>query len=186
MLRFVRSPIDGEVVADLRCELPGRGVWIGNRRKLVSEAVARKLFARGFREACNVPPDLDTRVADRLVQAALTYLSLARKAGEAVTGFEKVDVLIAGGRVQVLIGASDGSEDGRSKLKQRLAAHESDAAVIEMFTSDQLGLAFGRTNVIHAAVTIGGLAGKFVMAARRAAEYCASVGESALEYEEKA
>ena len=38
--------MDGEVIPDLRQELPGRGVWVGNNRGLVQEAVKRNLFAR--------------------------------------------------------------------------------------------------------------------------------------------
>lgn len=186
LLRFARVPTDGEVIPDLRQELPGRGVWVGNSRELVQEAVKRNLFARGFREDCKVPPDLDLRVGDRLDELALGYLSLAKKAGQAVTGFEKVETVVSAGRLAVLIAASDGSADGRGKLKQRLRATGLEAPVIEFFSSGQLGLALGRTNVIHAAMTSGGLARKFVIAAHRAQKYRGSVDQTVLEYEEKA
>ena len=186
LLRFARAPLDGEVIPDLRHELPGRGVWIGNSRDLVSQAMKRNMFARGFRDACVVPEDLDQRIEDRLDELALGYLSLAKKAGQAVHGFEKVETLISTGRLAVLIGASDGSADGRDKLKQRLRATGTEAPVIEFFPSGQLGLALGRTNVIHAAMTSGGLAGKFVIAAHRAHKYRGSDDGAALEYEEKA
>ncbi|NNE22285.1 MAG: RNA-binding protein [Rhizobiales bacterium] len=186
LLRFARAPLDGQVIADLRLELPGRGVWIGNNRRLVSQAIKRNMFARGFREACKVPEGLDQRIEDRLDELALGYLSLAKKAGQAVHGFEKVETLISTGRLAVLIGACDGSADGRGKLKQRMRATGTEAPVIEFFSSGQLGLALGRTNVIHAAITSGGLARKFVIAANRAQKYRGSQDGAALEYEEKA
>ena len=186
LLRFARAPLDGQVIADLRLELPGRGVWVGNDRGLVSQAIKRNMFTRGFREACKVPEDLDQRIEDRLDELALGYLSLAKKAGQAVHGFEKVETLISTGRLAVLIGASDGSADGRGKLKQRMRATGTEAPVIEFFSSGQLGLALGRTNVIHAAITSGGLARKFVIAANRAQKYRGSQDGAALEYEEKA
>lgn len=186
LIRFARAPSDGQVIADLRLELPGRGVWVGNNRGLVSQAIKRNMFARGFREACKVPEDLDQRIEDRLDELALGYLSLAKKAGQAVHGFEKVETVISTGRLAVLIGASDGSADGRGKLKQRLRATGTEAPVVEIFSSGQLGLALGRINVIHAAMTSGGLARKFVIAAHRAQKYRGSEEGVALEYEEKA
>ncbi len=186
LIRFARSPFDGEVIADLRHELPGRGVWVGNSRDLVCEAIKRNIFARGFRQPCKVPADLDQRIEDQLDELALGYLSLAKKAGQAVAGFEKVETLIGSGRIAVLIGACDGADDGRNKLKQRLRAADLDVPVIEFFSSGQLGLALGRTNVIHAAVTAGGLAEKFVTAADRARNYRGSAVQAALEFEEQA
>ena len=44
LIRFVRSP-DGVVVPDLARKLPGRGVWVSLDRRLLDQAVARKLFA---------------------------------------------------------------------------------------------------------------------------------------------
>jgi predicted RNA-binding protein YlxR (DUF448 family) len=186
MVRFVRSPLDGEVIADIRHKLPGRGVWVTGNAETVAEAVRKKAFARGFRQPCKVSDDLAIEVAERLDEHALGYLSLARKAGQAVQGFEKVDGLIAAGRIAVLIGAADGSEDGRNKLKQRLRSNELDVPVIEFFASGQLGLALGRTNVIHAAISTGGLAGKFVTAANRAGQFRGLAAAAAMEYEENA
>ena len=44
MIRFVIGP-DG-VVPDLKRKLPGRGIWITATRAALSDAVARKVFAR--------------------------------------------------------------------------------------------------------------------------------------------
>jgi predicted RNA-binding protein YlxR (DUF448 family) len=52
MIRFVIGP-DG-VVPDLKRRLPGRGLWITASRKALTDAVARKVFARGFRREVRV------------------------------------------------------------------------------------------------------------------------------------
>ena len=186
LIRFVREPDSGQVVPDLARSLPGRGVWVTNAQSCIADAVKRKLFARAFRDVCQVDPDLASTVGRLLEQAAMRILSLARKAGQALNGFEKVDGAIQGGGVRVLLGASNGSLDGRNKLKQRLRAYECTATVIEIFDSEQLSLALGRTNVIHAALTHGGLADKFLSAAQRVHDFRELNDDAARRIEEKA
>ncbi len=170
LMRFVRSP-DGEVVPDVKHKLPGRGVWVSRCHEAVSDAQKRRLFDRGFKAQCRIDGDLAALTGRRLEDEALGYLALANKAGLVVQGFEKVDSAIRAGKLAVLIAAADGAEDGRNKLKQRLRACEGEAVLIENFASDQLSLALGRTNVIHAGVAGGGLQRKFAEAARIVAAY---------------
>ena len=161
LLRFVRAP-DGTVVFDLKGSLPGRGAWLVPEREVLEEAVQRNAFARAFRARTKVSPDLPQQVAQQLREAALTTLSLARRAGEAVAGFEKVRELLRKGEAGVLIAAVDGARDGREKLLRLAHAVKPDMPVVGIFDSTQLGLAFGRERVIHAAMKPGGLARKFL------------------------
>jgi len=56
-------------------------------------------------------------VERQLVRRVIDLIALARKAGLAVCGFEKVKGWVAGGeRVRALLQASDGSERGKTKL----------------------------------------------------------------------
>src|SRR3984957_19207439 len=48
LIRFVVAP-SGEVVADLKRKLPGRGLWISASRQTVAEAVRRHQFGKGFK-----------------------------------------------------------------------------------------------------------------------------------------
>jgi hypothetical protein len=148
--------------------LPGRGVWVGLNRGRVAEAVRRKAFSRGFGEAAEASSDLPDQVALQLRKSALSYLSLAKKAGEAVTGNAKVEAMLLGGRARLLLHAREAAENGRRKLDQMAG---SDVAAINLFASDELDLALGRANVIHAAVARGGLAEKLLLAARRLEAY---------------
>src|ERR1700710_3313662 len=55
LIRFVVSP-QGEVVADLKRKLPGRGLWVSASRQAVAEAVRRNQFSRGFRRDVRAAP----------------------------------------------------------------------------------------------------------------------------------
>ena len=170
LLRFVCGP-DGQVVPDIACRLPGRGLWVGTGHKLVGDAVARKCFARGLGGKCQVPDGLADMVDGLLASSALGYLSLANKAGLAVTGYEKVLAGISTGRIEVLIAACDGARDGREKLLRKARTQIAEPALAEIFTSAQLGLALGRENVIHAGLAHGALAEKFVAATGKLSAY---------------
>jgi predicted RNA-binding protein YlxR (DUF448 family) len=172
LVRFVCGP-DGAVVPDIRCELPGRGVWVEARLALVADAVKRRLFGRNLGEGCRATEELPGQVADLLRRAALGYLALANKAGLAVAGFEKVAAGIARGRVAVLLEAADGAEDGRRKLAGKLRSSGQSAEIVRSFDSAALDLALGRPHVIHAALAAGGLTGKFVAATRKFEAYIA-------------
>jgi predicted RNA-binding protein YlxR (DUF448 family) len=163
LIRFVRSP-DGLAVPDLARKLPGRGVWVSLDRKMLAEVVRKKLFSRGFAAQTTMPPDLPDMVQKQLRQQALSLLSLAKKAGEAVSGFMKVEEMLGRGRAKLLLHGTDASLDGCRKL-DKLAAPEVRRIVV--FERRELDLAFARPNVVHAAVAKGGLAGKLSAAVRR-------------------
>jgi predicted RNA-binding protein YlxR (DUF448 family) len=162
MIRFVVGP-DGEVLADLKRKLPGRGVWITATRKAVAEAVKRNVFRRGFRQDVKVPADFVERLEDRLRRHALDALSIAHKAGRVVQGFAKVEAAMTAGPGVAVIHAAEAASDGMRKLAQagaRARATRRDPeneafAEIRGFTSAQLDLALGRSNVVHAALLAG-------------------------------
>jgi uncharacterized protein len=163
LIRFARSP-DGVVVPDLGTKLPGRGVWVTCSAKTVGEAVKKQAFARGFEEACSVPEGLVEQVGVLLRKQAVSHLALARKAGVAVQGFTKVEEAMRKSRIRVLLHAQVAGADGVSKL-DRLSGP--DTVISNSFLPDEMDLAFGRPNVIHAAVTAGGLADRLVVQLQR-------------------
>jgi predicted RNA-binding protein YlxR (DUF448 family) len=172
LIRFVLSPTD-EIVPDLKERLPGRGVWVTADHAIVAEAAKRNVFARALKAPAKVPPGLSGQVDRLLVEAALGALALANKAGEVVFGAAKVEEAIAKAKVAALIHASDAAEDGCRKLdgRFRAAAKGETPAPIRLFSADELGLASGKTNVIHAALIQGGAAAKFLASASRAERY---------------
>ncbi len=175
LLRFVVSP-ERELVPDIKGVLPGRGIWVSASREAVLKAIKGKLFARAARAAVIVDDDLPERIDALLCARALSTLSLARKAGAAVAGFEKVAQAIGKNSVLVLVTASDASPTSNRKLVQKLRLtgidREHNAAVsVNQFTANQLGIAFGVQNVVHAGVLNSGIGGTFAAASRRCAHY---------------
>jgi len=169
MIRFVVSP-DGTVVPDLRRKLPGRGLWITATRPALRSALVRKAFAKGFTREVRVAADL-VEATERLIErAALDGLAMAHKAGLAALGFTKVEAALAQDRAVGLIHASDAAADGVRKLDAALRQRTKGAAetiVIGAFTAAQLSLAFGRPNVIHAALLAGPESKTFLMRTAR-------------------
>jgi predicted RNA-binding protein YlxR (DUF448 family) len=172
LIRFVLDP-DGAVVPDIKEKLPGRGVWLTAAHDTVAEALKRNAFARAFKQDAKTPQALDAKVEELLVEAAISALSLANKAGEAVFGNAKVEEAIAKGRVLALLHAREAAEDGCRKLDAKLRGKTGGRSVptVRVFTVDELGLASGRTNVIHAALIQGGAALKVLAAASRLERY---------------
>ncbi|SEQ50981.1 hypothetical protein SAMN05216548_10580 [Faunimonas pinastri] len=177
LIRFVPAP-DGTVVADLRRRLPGRGVWVSLDRERVAEAVRKNLFARSLKAAVKAPAELPDQVEARLRELALGRFGLARKAGAVVAGFSKVEAAIARDQLAGLVTASDGADDGRRKieaaLRRRFASSETPVPrpqLIRIFATEELGLALGRPNVIHAAVLHSPAGRSFVDASIRLRRY---------------
>jgi predicted RNA-binding protein YlxR (DUF448 family) len=177
LIRFVRAP-DGTVVPDLKRRLPGRGVWVTAERSVLAEAIKRKAFARGFKAPVTVAPDLADGVERLLQTAALDMLSMANKAGRVVTGFAKVEAVLARNDAVAVIHARDGGDDGKRKLGQsaRRATDGAGVPVVEMFASTQMDLALGRQNVIHAALLAGPVSNAFLARAQELARYRAEAG----------
>lgn len=151
MIRFVTGP-DGQIVPDLLGKLPGRGIWVTAKRAALEKAAAKNLFARAAKQPVQVPDGLADFVEAQLALRVTNLISLARKGGGAVCGYEKVKDWLQKEEASVLIQASDGSERGKSKLSTPYGGD-----FIGWLTADELGRAFGRQTVIHAALGDGGL-----------------------------
>lgn len=177
MVRFVVGP-GATIVPDIRRRLPGRGVWVMACEATVAEAVRKGAFPRGFKAKVVVDPTLASLVGDLLVRDALQSLAMANKAGAVTTGFAKVEAAIGAGRVAAVLHASDASEDGVRKLdavqRREGQRHAGGAPAIKLFASQQLDLALGRTNVIHASLAVGPAGHAFLKRCQRAVTYRAA------------
>jgi uncharacterized protein len=164
LIRFVVAPT-GEVIPDLKRKLPGRGLWVSASRQAVAEAVRRNQFSKGFRREVRAAPTLAADTETLLVRSALDALAMAAKAGHVVSGFSKVEEALrqrqAQNLIKALIHASDGAADGIRKLdavvRQNAAINDESHPfpVVTALTSEQLDLALGRSNVVHAALLAG-------------------------------
>jgi uncharacterized protein len=174
MLRFALGP-DGAVVPDIRRKLPGRGVWTELSFRTVSRAAAKQAFSRAFRTKAEAPVALADTVGALLERDALQSLAIANKAGLVVTGAFKVDSAIEAEDIVALIQASDGAADGAAKrvhaLRAKLGQNADAIQRVNIFSSRQLDLALGRSNVIHAALKHGAASSAFLAGADRLCRY---------------
>jgi predicted RNA-binding protein YlxR (DUF448 family) len=153
LIRFVAGP-DGEIVPDLAGRLPGRGIWVSADAAVLARAAGKGHFARAAKAQVRVPPDLAERVEALLAMRVVELLALARKAGRAVAGLEKTKAALVSGEAALLLQAADGSVRERGQLRPP----EGENTLVSCLFAHELGLAFARDRVIHAAVLAGGLA----------------------------
>jgi hypothetical protein len=138
-------------------------MYVCSDRAAITKAASKGLFARAARQSVTTPDALAEMVESLLLRRVLDLIGLARKAGEAVMGYEKVKEWLMKGQARVLIQASDGSERGKAKLRPP----EGDNTFVGCLTTQEMGLAFGREHAIHGALGAGGLAKRVVEEAAR-------------------
>ncbi len=179
MIRFVVSP-DQMLVADIRCKLPGRGMWVTADRTCLQTAVEKSLFAKAARNKVDVPENIAEIIRDQLYRRCLDMVGMAQRAGQIVYGLEKVNDAVGRGCAGILLHASDGGENSRKelrKLQRKLAGSDAEMnsaslknndPVISAFTGQEIAAALGRDGVIvHAFVLKGGLASKLSAETKR-------------------
>ncbi|WP_375627645.1 MULTISPECIES: RNA-binding protein [unclassified Bartonella] len=155
LIRFVIGP-NNQIVPDLKANLPGRGVWISAHHAVIEKAIKQKAFHRNFKTDVEVAPNLVHIVDTLLLKAALSSLSMARKAGAIVMGATKVDAAIRSGKVILVLHAKETTEDGKRKIAQAIHSIQQQTnrtiKTISLFTSDEMRVAFGSNPVMHAAL----------------------------------
>jgi uncharacterized protein len=154
MIRFVIGP-DRSVVPDLAARLPGRGIWLSAKVDVLETARAKGGFARAARGPVTVPADLAGIVHTGLLRRITELLGLARRAGQAIAGFEKAQSVARAGRAGLLVQAADGSVEECARFRSGMP---DGLRVIAPLDGAALGAVFGRDRVVHVAVTPGRLA----------------------------
>jgi len=152
MLRFVLSP-GRQLVPDLAGRLPGRGMWLSARADVLERAQARGAFSKAAKGLVIPPPDLRARIEQGLRARLRDHVGLARRAGQAVCGFQQVREWLQSGRAGLLVEAADGSAAERRRLQ---GGH--DTPVVDLLTAEELGAVFGRDHAVHVAIASGRIA----------------------------
>ena len=161
LIRLALGP-DGQVAPDVRARAPGRGAWIGVDRSALDAAQAkgklRGALARAFKTGeLAIPEDLGERIEAALRQAALDRLGLEARAGNLITGSDRIEEAARKGQVAYLVHAADAAEEGRRKLDQawRIGSDEEGSGrqgLVFPLGRAILSLALGRENVVHVAI----------------------------------
>jgi predicted RNA-binding protein YlxR (DUF448 family) len=182
LIRFVADP-DGNIVPDIARKLPGRGIWVTCHKEAVISALEKQAFSRSLRCKVNVPADLPERLDALLIKRALGLLSICNKAGLVACGSGKVNSWLEAGANGALVQAADASPDGLAKVARKYraicAATGRRPDEVSLLTIDELSLAMGRANVVHAALSDGTAATNFLAAISRVAKYRAAMFEEA-------
>ena len=177
--RFVRLAIspEGLVLPDPLAKAPGRGAWLGCDRATLEEAMAsRKLrgaLARAFKGAdLTVSDTLPEQVETALVRTLLDRLGLEMRAGHLLLGSDRIAQAARMGGVDLLLHASDASEDGSRKLDQAWRVGRDREGTGEQgirlpLDRAALSVALGRDNVVHLALADGSAAGRVEAALTR-------------------
>ncbi len=160
LIRFVVSP-DGVLVADLTGKLPGRGLYVSCSQLLVAEALSKRLFNKAAGAPVSIPDNFMTNLVAQMQRRVSDALSMARKAGQALTGFEKVNEAVKFGEAVALLHAPDASPDQTRKLR------DLELPTFRDLPREVLSQVLGRENAVHVAVTRGPAAAHFLNEARR-------------------
>ena len=179
LLRFVVTP-DNMIVADVLEKLPGKGIWLGCSKDLLEKTLRDGLLARVTKKPITVPETLLDDAEQMLTNRVISLISLARKSGRAVAGYEKVKDWLSKDLATVLVQSQDGSERGKSKLSTPRSG-----TFIDWIKTSELGLAFGRQTVIHCALASGGITQRVVHEARRLKGLRAANGDPRVAKKEK-
>lgn len=165
MFRFVCGP-DDQLVPDLAGNLDGRGAWVCTDGAAINKAVSRNLFARAFQKPVKVSPTLVADMAAILRQQALQTLGLSRRAGVLTLGHESVITSLRSAserkNLVALILSSDASTETRAEMRAKHANYVPDIPFVTCFGRNELGLALGRANVVHAALAHNGVSRRFL------------------------
>lgn len=144
LLRFTVTP-DGQLVPDFKKKLPGKGVYVVNRKTALQEAIQKGLFAKALKVKVKVDPDLAAIVETILKQQALSAVSLSRKAGELIVGLEKSCEALKKGCVAFLLETSDCGSDGHKKL----VSAAKDLEIFKLFKSEELDKELAKDSTVH-------------------------------------
>lgn len=163
LVRFVVAP-DSTVVPDVAEKLPGRGLWLRAERDIIDRACSTDLFAKASGEKVVPPSDLSDRLEQLLAARCFDLIGLARRAGQAVSGHEKVRGALRGdgerrGDGVALLIASDGPADAAPRMK----ALTRGAVILQTFDGAELGAVFGRERVVYAVIGRGHFADRLVV-----------------------
>ncbi|MEY2882954.1 MAG: hypothetical protein RL490_678 [Pseudomonadota bacterium] len=176
LIRLAVGP-DNQIAADFAGKLPGRGAWISADRALLDTAIAKgKLkgaLARAFKSnSLHVPDDLADQIAAGLERRALDRLGLENRAGNLIWGHERIGDALLKGRLHLLLHAADARPDGMGKLEaKRRGASPATRSIVLPAGRDQLSMALGRENVVHAAISDAASAARVIETLERWAAY---------------
>jgi predicted RNA-binding protein YlxR (DUF448 family) len=146
-MRFVIDP-ENNLVADINQKLPGRGYWVRAERDTILKAINKNILFNATKKLGNVDKNILDHIQEQIKKKILNQISLSRKSGLAIFGFDKIRASLTSNNVGLLVQAIDGSD----REKKRMANKSIPIIIDNCLTGSDLGKAFGREKVIHCAI----------------------------------
>ena len=152
LLRF--AVVNGDVLPDFKKKLAGEGIYVSFSKTALQTAVSKNLFGKVTRGNAHADAGLVDIVDLVLKKKCLDMISLARKAGCLITGFDKVKEALAKHKAAFILEAKDCGCDGHQKIVSLAQGLD----VFALFTIEELDKALDKINTVHAAFLIGKMA----------------------------
>ena len=146
LLRFTITP-EGLIIPDFKKKLPGKGVYVTNSKKLLTEAIVKGSFGKALKTKAKAGNELIEQVEHLLKKQALDAVSLSKKAGVLVFGLDKVLEMIKKDKVSFLLEALDSGQDGRKKIE----AAAKDIKIFKIFKSEELDKELAKESTVYLA-----------------------------------
>ena len=146
LLRFTITP-DSVVVPDFKKRLPGKGIYVACALSALKTAIKKNLFAKAAKKAVKTDESLLKIVENLLHKKGLEAVCLAKKAGDLITGFDKVSEALRQGRVAFILEAKGAGADGHAKM----VAMAKNIEIFDLYDVEELDKALDRVNTVHAA-----------------------------------
>ena len=162
LIRFVIDP-KNHVIADVSENLPGRGYWVKAERTIVIKAIKKNLFSKTTKKSVFVDINLLETIEIQVKKNILNQISLSRKAGMTIFGFEKIKSSLSTKKIPLLIQAMDGSIRERARIVTKSIPNIIDDCLI----GSELGKVFGREKVIHCAILQSAFVENIIFSANR-------------------
>ena len=147
LIRFVLDP-EKILVVDINQNLPGRGYWVKAERRIILKAIEKNMLFKASKVKPYVSVDLLRIIEKQIKRKIIDQISLSRKAGKAIFGFDKIKSSLLSKSIGLLVQASDGSE----REKRRLLNRSIPKIIDNCLTSSELGKVFKKEKVIHCAI----------------------------------
>ena len=162
LIRFVIDP-ENNLVADIDQVLPGTGYWVQANREAVSKAIENKVFNETINKKIRIDSNLIQSIENRIRNNIIQQISLSRKAGKAIFGFEKIKSVSPTHLIQLIIQATDGSIKEKTRLQNKCRPQIIDTCL----NGSELGKPFGRDRVVHCAILKSTFVQKIIFNANR-------------------
>lgn len=150
---------NGELIPDIYNKLPGKCYWVRFQKEDIENIIEKKASLSPAHSKSTMFQTLFLNLEKQFKKNIFLKLSLARKSGNLIFGFERVKMALKSGDSDILFHANNGSPKELKRIKPRSVK----LILVSLFNSNELGKVFNRDNVAHSCVLKGGLAKSLIL-----------------------